>query len=486
MFWISITRAPSVQQSRCSPEDWAALACWAGRFTPRITRQPDALGLEVSGSLRLFGGRDSLVSAVRSGLADFAQDGAASFHAAFAATPRAALWLSLARHEGVCAGLAETRQALQGVPLAVLPLSKEVRGRLAGFGLRRMGDVMALPRSELGLRLGEDFVLDLARALGEIDDPQVWFVFPDVFEQTLELPAPVDVASILIFSARRLLGMLCGWLSARNAATREIELAIAHGDGQVTPLRLSFSVSVHESGRIERVLRERLSQCALTAPATALHLAVRHTELRDARSHALFGGGDAEHGENALADLLDRLRARMGTDAVQSWACHADHRPEQATRPLQQGLGWSKRNKGKKANATKTRPTRNQRVGVGETALASGQTALASLTSATSAVTAAAGRGLPEGLSELCAWPQPLWLLSSPQPLMERNGRPCGPHDSKPLQLVAGPERIEAGWWDGGDVRRDYFIALDAGARWCWIFRRQDNSAGWFIHGWFS
>jgi protein ImuB len=36
---------------------------------------------------------------------------------------------------------------------------------------------------------------------------------------------------------------------------------------------------------------------------------------------------------------------------------------------------------------------------------------------------------------------------------------------------MAGPERIESGWWDDGDARPDYFVAVDHQGRWPWIFR---------------
>jgi protein ImuB len=55
--------------------------------------------------------------------------------------------------------------------------------------------------------------------------------------------------------------------------------------------------------------------------------------------------------------------------------------------------------------------------------------------------------------------------------------------------LLAGPERIESGWWDAaepaatGDVRRDYFVAISPRAEWLWIFRSQ---AGWFLQGFFA
>lgn len=397
-----------------------ALACWAGRFTPHVNLAPAALRLEIAGSLRLFGGLPALVSEVRADLAVMGIDA----QLAVAVTPLAALWLARAGGGALCADLAATRAALAAVPLAALELAPPLARRIEGFGLRRLGDVLALPRAGLGARLGQPFLVDLARALGEVADPQVFFVFPERFEQGLELPAPVEAAPVLLFAARRLVAALAGWLAARNAAVRRIEWTIGHGHGAATPLPLAFSLPVHAAGRIERVLKERLDALVLPAPALALHLCAAEAMPRDARSRALFDG--AGQGQEALADLLDRLAARLGPQAVQGLACHADHRPELASR----------HDAGRPA---------------GE---------------------------LPAGLS-----PRPLWLVEPPEALRERRGRP---HRAGPLALLAGPERIESGWWDGADARRDYFLALDGAGRWLWIFRDPRPPGGWFLHGWFA
>jgi protein ImuB len=77
-------------------------------------------------------------------------------------------------------------------------------------------------------------------------------------------------------------------------------------------------------------------------------------------------------------------------------------------------------------------------------------------------------------------WPvarpaRPLWMLAEPQPLDGWDGA-----------IVTGPERIETGWWDGHDVRRDYYVALSrAGVR-LWIFRERPPGQGWFLHGVFG
>jgi len=113
---------------------------------------------------------------------------------AVAATPLAALWLARSAADALCTDLPATRAALAAVPLTALQLPPPLARRIEGCGLRRIGDLLALPRASLGLRLGKPFVIDLARALGEIADPQAYFVFPERFEQGLELPAPVDAA----------------------------------------------------------------------------------------------------------------------------------------------------------------------------------------------------------------------------------------------------------------------------------------------------
>jgi protein ImuB len=77
---------------------------------------------------------------------------------------------------------------------------------------------------------------------------------------------------------------------------------------------------------------------------------------------------------------------------------------------------------------------------------------------------------------------RPVWLLAEPQPL--EGGEQ--PRYEGPLEIEEGPERIESGWWDGRDVRRDYYVArTPAGAR-LWIFRERRAPGGWFLHGVFG
>ena len=71
--------------------------------------------------------------------------------------------------------------------------------------------------------------------------------------------------------------------------------------------------------------------------------------------------------------------------------------------------------------------------------------------------------------------PRPTWLLSRPLPL--RGGDPI---------ILAGPERVETGWWDGREVCRDYYVIETSLGQEAWAFCAPDEQTGWMIHGWFA
>jgi protein ImuB len=75
----------------------------------------------------------------------------------------------------------------------------------------------------------------------------------------------------------------------------------------------------------------------------------------------------------------------------------------------------------------------------------------------------------------MTALPRPTWLLETPQPLR-------GPAPT----ILAGPERIETGWWDGGDMRRDYYVVRTSQGQCAWVFCAPGEQGAWMLHGWFA
>jgi len=331
---------------------------------------------------------------------------------------------------------------LATLPVAALDLPPQAAVRLAQFGMRTLADARRLPTAALARRIGQDAVSMIARAFGELPDPRPAFVFPAQFCADLELPAPVDNAAALLFAARRLTAALAGWLAARQSGVSECVLHLRRDQQPATSLPLRFASATRDAARFERVLRERLERLALTAPVDALRLEASGVEALPGHSGGLF---EESHGAHDMAALLERLRARLGETSVHGLACRAEHRPECATTTLAVAQGG------------------------GETSTVA---------------------------------PRPFWLLARPQALRERSGCLYPPRCKDPLQLLAGPERIESGWWEDGelrgelrgemggaslgDVRRDYFVALAADGRWLWIYRNNRLPGGWFLHGYFS
>jgi protein ImuB len=106
----------------------------------------------------------------------------------------------------------------------------------------------------------------------------------------------------------------------------------------------------------------------------------------------------------------------------------------------------------------------------------------------------AAPEARPRRLNRVVDIPQPTFVLPEPLRLATRGERPLY---QGVLQLLAGPHRVEGGWWDriteGGEqttrnVARDYWVALSEHAGVLWLFqtRLADDETAWFLHGTFA
>jgi protein ImuB len=420
----------------------AQLAGWALQFTPSVSLQPpDSLLLEVAPSLRLFGGRERLLTRLREGLVQL------GFHATTGIAPTAtAAWLLARWQDGLCIDDESLLAArLAELPLIHMPSTRRHREALAGLGVSRFADLARLPRPGLARRYGPALLEELDRALGHLPEPRRWFEAPPHFQARLELLARVEQAEALLFACRRMLLQLCGWLSARHAATRQARFLALHEAGrhahEATPIELSLAEPSRDPERLLGVLRERLGRIRLPAPVQALSLECT-TVVAHAGTNGQLFAAPASETEN-LGRLLERLQARLGREQVQRLTLAADHRPEAAcrTEPMEAPTGHR----------------------------------------ATVPATLPATAPHPPTEPPLPGMPRPLWLLERPLALDERDNRPWW---QGPLTLLAGPERIESGWWDGHLVQRDYFIAESDSAGWLWIYRAR--SGGWFLQGRFG
>ena len=401
------------------------IAAWAMQCTPNAALEfPDLVLLEVSGSLKLFGGLGEIVARLRRGLA------AMGYSACLAAAPtaRAASWFARSGKPCLIADAALLESELRTLPLSVLQCREEEA--LASIGAGSIADLLALPRAGLARRFGQGLLDTLDQALGRLPDPRGFCVLPEKFGAAIELPAEATQAEALLFASQRLLAQLEGFLAARAAGTRRLQFNLSHRAAPATRIDLGLIAACREARHFALLLRERLQQTALPEPVRAIALQVQTIEPLAHANQNLFP--DALHEEGNWPHLIERLRARLGAAAVHGIALCADHRPERAS----------------------VHPDR-----------ASAQ-----------AEPGARQLALDFDL-------RPFWLLPRPQALEEKESIP---YHHGPLKLLAGPERIESGWWDGADMTRDYFIARAADAALLWVYRERSPAGAWYLHGIFS
>lgn len=400
----------------------ARLAGWAGQFTSRVSLEPpETLLLEVKGSLRLFGGLSRLQRRIIHGLREMGF----LVSPGLAPTPQGALCLS--RAPGPRAAVTDPASlagSLGELPLESLGWDTGANGRLHRLGVRCVADCLRLPRDGFARRFGPARLDQLDRALGRAPDPRADFTAPGRFRGEIELPAETRSSDRLLPALQRLVEELVGLLRSREGGVDALELGLRHAGGQPTRLVLRRLSLTRDRQHLLGLLGQRLEQLSLPAPVLALTLASGPLRPLPGRDRGLLGLAENPD-PGAVPMLVERLRARLGEEAVHGLCLVSEHRPEAAWRPGREGRGQ--------------------------------------------AAAAVPGR--------------PLWMLSAPLPLALHEGRPWR---GGVLQLESGPERIETGWWDGADVARDYYRARSVRGERLWIYRDRRAPRHWYLHGIFG
>jgi protein ImuB len=420
-----VPRHPS-QEATCLQQ----LALAALTFTPSVAIHVDAIVLDIAASLRLFGGMHRLVTRLK---ASFADTGLV-VTAGVAPTPLAAWLIARARTRGIPTRHVRDMDAL-ATTLAPLPLNLfdwpyDRLQALATLGIHTIAALQQLPRAGLKRRFGEQVLIDLDCAHARRPDPRPYYQAPEHYVATIEFMDAIHDLHHLLHIADRLWAGLANFLRARALATPRHALVFEHGqrDGST-----SVTVATHRPGidpaRWRLVAREHLQRLPLPAPVYALRIEQVVVQPYAPHEGQLFPG-DENHAALQLDDLMEILAARLGSERVVRVRAIGDHRPERATR----------------------------------------ETTLAPLTQG-------ARHGPPLTWSGL----RPYGLLPQARSLVERDGAPLWHGE---LAFLAGPERIETGWWDGAPARRDYFIVRNRHGECAWVYRDLSRG-GWYLHGLF-
>ena len=423
--WYAVV-FPELTAPETAPVTLQRLCMHAQGFTSFVSIEPpNALLLEIRGSVKLFGSLQKLHADID-----------ACWHrleltarSATAPSTLAALWLARAgiAVQGEGAAQVDGRppdavmlaSQLSEVPITCTAWDEETLQTLRAMGVAKVGELLRLPRAGLARRFGPAVVQALDIAVGSQPAPRRAFVPKERFKACSDFETEIEHAAYLRCALEPLIERCAQFLRERQAGVQRLRLRLRHRAGPATEVSLGLASITSEQRRLLDVAVQKLTRLELKAPVRGMELISGSLRALSAVSLDAFAGLTGASGRDTAPQLVERLRARLGEEAVYGFCLIPEHRPEAA---------W--------------RRVRELR-------------------------TPAASQPLvAEGM------PRPVWLLDEPLPW------------SKP-DILQGPERIESGWWDGKGVARDYYVALRHQGAKLWVFQER-RSKRWYLHGVFA
>jgi protein ImuB len=420
-----------------------SLADWCDRYTPLVALDgTDGLFLDITGCAHLFGGEKAMLGDV---LARLFQQG---FHAraGLASSPGTAWAAARFLGSGVIEPGAED-ETLAPLPLSALRIEPATRIGLESVGLRTAGAIMTAPRAPLARRFGKQLLVRLDQALGRIEESISPRLPVPPLSVERHLADPIMLIEDIETLASELATTLKADLERRGKGARALELALFRVDGAVCRIAVGTSRPMREPAMMRRLFHEKLASLEDEIDAgygfelvrlSVLAVAQFETEQTD------LAGERPDNGE-AFALFADRIRARLGEQAVLRPVLLESHVPERAV--VMKPFSETKAQAGS-ASPGAERPIR------------------------------------------LFRQPEPVEVAATEVP----EGPPLHFRWRRVTHRVArseGPERIAPEWWHEEASTRDYFRVEDAKGRRYWLYRQglyetSQQAPRWFMHGIFA
>ncbi|MDR9754974.1 DNA polymerase Y family protein [Pseudomonas sp. SZMC_28357] len=388
------------------------LAAWAYRFSAQVSvHYPRTLLFEIESSLGLFGSWPQLEARLRTELTDL------GFRHRIVAAPNpvAARVLANAYDGLVVPDGAALQQHLGRLPVDRIGLPQNVAIALSRMGLRNLSQVQTLPRASLARRFPADVLKHLDALLGARRLALTFYLPPDRFDVRIELNFDVQSHQALLFPLKRLTADLSAFLCGRDSGVQRFTLHLEHAGLPDSLIKVGLLSAERDAAMLFELARGRLEQVQVAAPVRGFRLSAEDLPAFVPQRQELFD--DRPQQSLPWEQLRERLRARLGDEAVHGLGFQADHRPERS---------W----------------------------LANGER--------------------HPCVANPCVQ-RPGWLLREPLAVHEGSAR-----------ILMGPERIESGWWDGDDVRRDYYLIQTRSGQHGWAYRTVGEGGPLWLQGWFA
>ncbi len=295
----------------------------AATFSPRIEEIAEATAfgcvLDISGTERLFGPSESLAERLRAALAT------AGFRASIAVS---------ANYDAACMKAATTRGitvipegdeacALAKLPVSALNLTEEHQETFALWGIRTLGELAALPETELVTRLGAQAHTWHERASGmakHIFQPR-----EPVFclQEFYEFETPVEQMESLLFIGARMIDCLSARAAGRALSLASLSLNMKLDGGGFHHNTIRPALPTTDRKFLLKLLQLEIGAHPPPAAVVALTL---HAEAGQSPKMQLGLFAPQTPDSSQLDITLERLKALVGENRVGSPVLEDTHR----------------------------------------------------------------------------------------------------------------------------------------------------------------
>jgi protein ImuB len=332
-----------------------AVAGWCDRYTPWVALDPlgaalaagedgaeacaaggfggDAgLLLDITGCAHLFGAGEAGERALLADLVERLTRHDLSCRAAMADTAGAAWALAryAERQADLYCPLGGQRDALAKLPIEGLRLATPILETFYRLGLRRIGDLYAMPRAPLARRFGDPPLTRLDQALGLNEETIEPRRPAPAFRTRLAFVEPIGRSEDIAAATSRLLAALCKQLEQASVGARKLEIALYRVDGSVDRTAIGTSRPNRDNPKLMKLFEDRLGELDPGFGVELMILAAPEVEPWTGAQETLAETGLAASAsfEDGTIDLADRLALRLGTENVVRLLPRASHLPE--------------------------------------------------------------------------------------------------------------------------------------------------------------
>lgn len=301
----------------------AVLLECAARFSPRIEDASQGTScsfvLDIAGTERLFGPPEQLAERLRTALAK------AGFRASIVVSANfdTARLKAVAAREITVIPEGQEANALGKLPIAALDLTEEHEETFALWGVRTLGELAALPQTELVTRLGHAArrCHELARGVAEHTFQPIQPAF--ALKEFCEFDTAVEQIDSLLFAGARMLDCLVTRASARAMALASLTAYMRLDGDQVHQCVIRPALP-----SIDRKFLLKLLQLEIGAhPPQAAVVSLELTAGVGQSSKVQLGLFAPQIPEPSRLDVtLARLKALVGEDRVGSPVLEDTHR----------------------------------------------------------------------------------------------------------------------------------------------------------------